>query len=121
MKSDGFHNYGTRLKQAVQLRKVPKLFVLSQRLGVTDGALSRWMRSEPISMGNFAMLCLELDVNADWLLLGRGRPETAESSCPFEKKLHQALASLEPRDVHNLAVFLGELRQPKTLEQRSTR
>ncbi|OWQ45760.1 hypothetical protein CDL60_18015 [Roseateles noduli] len=110
MKSDGFHNYGTRLRQAVHLRKIPKLFALSQRLGVTDSALSRWMKSEPIAMENFAKLCVELDVNADWLLLGRGGPEAPDLPHQLDRRLHQALTRMAPRDVQNLAVFLDELK-----------
>jgi len=109
----GIENYGERLQFAYTLRGIPKLYALSHRVGVTESALSRWFRSEPISMANFAKLCVALNVNADWLLFGRGHytlPVTHE--IPHRRLLADAIERMADTDVRNLAKFLDEVIAP---------
>lgn len=115
MEIHGIKSYGERLQFAYTLRGFPKLYALSHRIGVTDSALSRWFRSEPISMENFAKLCVELNVNADWLLLGRGQHSLgAMHDAPHRKTLADVIERMADNDVRNLAKFLDEVTTPAT-------
>jgi transcriptional regulator with XRE-family HTH domain len=109
----GIKSYGERLHFAYTLRGFPKLYALSHRIGVTESALSRWFRSEPISLENFAKLCVELNVNADWLLLGRGEYTiSAMHDAPHRKALADTIERMADTDVRNLAKFLVEVITP---------
>lgn len=102
-------SYGQRLQEAIRLRGIPKLCVLSLDIGVSESALSRWLRSEPITLENFAKLCVVLDVSADWLLLERGGMIRRPSSNPLpmpHRRLMSALRQMHEDDVHRLHAFL---------------
>src|SRR5262249_47258006 len=63
---------GARIKQALQVRQVRKQHALASALGVHESAITRWKENGSMSLENATALCQELDVSADWLLLGLG-------------------------------------------------
>jgi transcriptional regulator with XRE-family HTH domain len=93
-------SYGKRLHEAIRARGIRKVYTLATELGVSESAVSRWLKSEPITLENFAKLCLVLDINADWLLFERGGMSTER--CP----LQSILQVMRDDDVERLARFL---------------
>jgi hypothetical protein len=49
-----------------------KLSVVACAVGVTESAVSRWRSGGSMTLGNVAIVCQQLDISADWLVLGRG-------------------------------------------------
>jgi transcriptional regulator with XRE-family HTH domain len=63
---------GARIKQALDARAVHKQHALASALGVHESAITRWKEDGAMSLDKAVALCQELDVSADWLLLGIG-------------------------------------------------
>jgi transcriptional regulator with XRE-family HTH domain len=63
---------GTRIKQALRARGIRKQHALASALKVHESAITRWKEDGNMSLENAIALCQELDVSADWLLLGIG-------------------------------------------------
>jgi len=68
----GFGTRGVRIEEAFVAREIRKQHALANALKVHESAITRWKQDGRISLENAIALCLELDVSADWLLLGRG-------------------------------------------------
>ena len=71
---------GSRIKEALAARGARKQHALARALNVNESAISRWKKDGNISLDHAIALCLELDVSADWLLLGIGHMDQHKSS-----------------------------------------
>jgi len=63
---------GMRIKEALNARRIRKQHALARALNVHESAITRWKEDGNMSLQNAIALCEELDISADWLLLGRG-------------------------------------------------
>jgi len=63
---------GERLRAALRAKRVNKQHALAVALNVHESAITRWKNDQNISVENVVSLCKELDISADWLLMGRG-------------------------------------------------
>ena len=100
-------SYGKRLHEAIRARGIRKVYTLATELGVSESAVSRWLKSEPITLENFAKLCLVLDINADWLLFERGGMHIHSAAISTERcPLQSILQVMRDDDVERLARFL---------------
>jgi transcriptional regulator with XRE-family HTH domain len=71
---------GDRIKQALQARRIRKQHALASALKVHESAITRWKEDGNLSLENAIALCQELDVSADWLLLGLGHMDQHKSN-----------------------------------------
>lgn len=87
---------GERLKYAMDIRGIGKMYIFAMEMQVSESTISRWVAGAPISLDNLVILCRKIDISIDWLLLGRGNMESHHkfSLNPTEKRLIKMLRSL---------------------------
>ncbi len=106
-------HWGLRLQQALQERKVRKLYALAVEIGIDQSALSRWRNGMPISLRNAVALCRALDVSLDWLVMGRGTIDTHRIAAltPADLAAHVLFGNLtasEATAVRQALIMLSE-------------
>jgi transcriptional regulator with XRE-family HTH domain len=71
---------GQRLIEALKLRDISQS-ALSIRMGVSRQAVNGWTKDRTeMPLKTALQLCEILDVSADWLLMGKDRPQAAQPS-----------------------------------------
>ncbi|WP_315755799.1 MULTISPECIES: helix-turn-helix transcriptional regulator [unclassified Bradyrhizobium] len=101
---------GTRIKEALDARRIRKQHALARALNVHESAITRWKEDGNMSLQNAIALCEELDISADWLLLGRGtmdqhRTQFAIQSTNYEL-FQEAYGYLKPDSQLLLTSFI---------------
>jgi plasmid maintenance system antidote protein VapI len=82
---------GARITKALAARGRRKQHALARALNVHESAITRWKKDGNISLDHAIGLCRELDVSADWLLLGIGHMDQHKSFAkPVAAKYIQA-------------------------------
>ena len=106
--------WGDRLDMALRSRRVGKLYALAVEIGVDDSAISRWRRSDSISIRNAIALCNALDVSLDWLMTGRGEMESHRALAA--DPVRRTLADLTPGEAGGLRRLLLALADTLVVE-----
>lgn len=104
-----YENTGPRICLAMAARGVFKLSVIAVAVGVSESAVSRWRKGEPLTLLNAVRLCDVLDVSLDWLLLGRGSMDSHHSSVFCTTSHRDLLGKLPPNTRKLLEAFLASL------------
>ncbi|WP_035983118.1 helix-turn-helix transcriptional regulator [Bradyrhizobium sp. STM 3843] len=97
---------GSRIKQALEARAVRKQHALASALGVHESAITRWKEDGTMSLENAIALCKELDVSADWLLLGIGHMDQHKERAEIAPPYTELFAHLSPAAAAALTKFI---------------
>ncbi|MDJ1159089.1 helix-turn-helix transcriptional regulator [Chelatococcus sp. SYSU_G07232] len=105
------HDWGKRLQHALLKRRISKLYALAAEIGVNESAMSRWKKSDAISVHNAIQLCAALDISLDWLLMGRGSIDAHKDKErePERGPVDSFLISLPDEDLARLVTALERL------------
>ncbi|MFL1419326.1 helix-turn-helix domain-containing protein [Pseudomonas fildesensis] len=106
---------GVRICEAMEQRKLSKLYAVAVALDVTESAVCRWRKNGRITVENIIALCELLDVSTDWLLLGRGTMDTHRNAQPTgAPQPRRPLSTLPDAAVVHLESFLAAIDSPST-------
>ncbi|WP_315702928.1 MULTISPECIES: helix-turn-helix transcriptional regulator [unclassified Bradyrhizobium] len=97
---------GARIKQALEARAVRKQHALARALGVHESAITRWKEDGTMTLDNAIALCRELDISADWLLLGIGHMDQHKERSEVAPAHTELLALLSPGAAAALMKFI---------------
>jgi transcriptional regulator with XRE-family HTH domain len=100
---------GARIKQALEARGVRKQHALASALKVHESAITRWKENGRMSLDSAIALCRELDVSADWLLLGLGSMDQHKSRARPSSTYAELIELLTPTSVIPLTAFIRSL------------
>ncbi|MEP3430171.1 MAG: helix-turn-helix transcriptional regulator [Roseibium sp.] len=111
---DVSYERGKRIRYAIKISGQPKLLSLAEELGVSPGAVSKWRYGQNFSLDNICKFATTLDVSLDWLLLGRGLPDTHEGSdlSDAEQELILLLRARPQRFANILLSLVREVPEP---------
>lgn len=85
------HGFGHRLKEA-RTRKNIKQWYLSELTGISDNALSNYENDRNLpEIWKLITLCEVLDVDADWLLFGKGEVSSRDEELSHWKHIVDTL------------------------------
>lgn len=104
-------NWGKRLSEAMENKGIHKALTLAIDLGVSEGTISRWKKSGPITIKHAVALCETLDVSLNWLLLGT-RAETTptqENHANFKHQIGLNEGNLPPSLVKAISNLIDEI------------
>jgi transcriptional regulator with XRE-family HTH domain len=105
------------------LRGWRKQTALAQALGVKPSAVSRWVKNGSLSFEHAVAVCDFLDISLDWLMLGRGKPDS-EPWPSAEKQEERSATAIETRAREALKIFtaaLPELFAPEAAQENEFR
>jgi transcriptional regulator with XRE-family HTH domain len=97
---------GARIKQALDMRGVRKQHALASALGVHESAITRWKEDGAMSLDKAIALCRELDVSADWLLLGIGHMDQHKKHTELAPGYSELFGLLSPGAAAALTKFI---------------
>lgn len=104
-------DWGTRLAEAMENKGIHKALTLAIELGVSEGTISRWKKSGPITITHAVSLCKTLDVSINWLLLGERVQSDSETK--EGPNLHSKFAlseeGLPPSIVSAISSLINEI------------
>jgi len=97
---------GARIKLALEARAVRKQHALASALGVHESAITRWKEDGAMSLDNAIALCRELDLSADWLLLGIGHMDQHRARDEIGAVYSELFGVLSPAAAATLMKFI---------------
>jgi len=104
---------GVRICEAMEYRKLSKLYAVAVALNVTESAVCRWRKNGKMTVENIIALCELLDVSTDWLLLGRGTMDTHRTAQPARAPHpRRPISTLPDVAVTHLENFLAAIDAP---------